>query len=103
MDDGSGAASGRRHVGDSLMRRALKAGAVAGWMYIITGLASRFAFPDAPDWFLLSASTAGAAVLLIHLLELPLGFSAGRKQGIPRWKAVILTLIFGVIWMERGR
>ncbi|AHC13821.1 hypothetical protein [Salinispira pacifica] len=83
------------------MRRFLKIGAIIGWAYILAGLASRFAVPDAPEWLFPSASTAGAVVVLIHLLELPLGYKNAKSRGIPPWKATLLTLIFGVLWMKK--
>jgi uncharacterized protein YndB with AHSA1/START domain len=68
--------------------------ALLGWIYVAIGLSSSI------QWFYWSALIAGAAAIIIHLIELPFAF---KRDSETRTELIFfLTLIFGATWWNKN-
>ncbi|MGC9324845.1 MAG: hypothetical protein ACP5G0_08890 [Desulfomonilia bacterium] len=72
----------------------MMAGALAGWVFAISGLVKPYEPP--------AINTASKIVLLIwvlgHPLELPISMGIARQAGLSPLRAILKTILYGFTW-----
>ena len=86
--------------------RVLMAGSIAGWLFVLAGLAAAAA--GSPLTAVPGLGTAWLACCIIwatHPLELPIALRIGAERGLKPPTVVLKTLAFGFTWwlgLKRG-
>ena len=70
------------------------AGGVGAWIFGIYGILCPFENPMVR----ITAIIIFWSFLLLHPLELIMAIPICKKAGIPLWKTIVFTMIFGFLW-----
>jgi len=70
------------------------AGGVGAWIFGISGLLCPFENPS----IRITSLIIFWSFLILHPFELAMSIPICKKAGIPLWKTVVFTMIFGFLW-----